>query len=147
MAAETPRNNRVVSRGRPFAKGNPGRPRGSRHKVTLLTEKLMQADAKAIVETVLTAARAGDMTAARIVLDRIAPASRDRSIRFAMPPVSTADDTASAMSAILAAVASGDLTPIEGQAVASLLEGFRKTLELAQLEQRILALESRETTR
>jgi len=51
------------------------------------------------------------------------------------------------MSSILAAVASGDLTPIEGQAVAALLEAFRKTLELAQLEQRIAALENRETRR
>jgi hypothetical protein len=134
-------------RGRPFKKGNPGRPRGARHKTTVLAERLMQADTKAIVETVLTAARNGDMTAARLVLDRIAPASRDRSIRFAMPAVSTADDIASAMSAILATVASGDLTPIEGQAVASLLDGFRKTLELAQLEARIAALENRETTR
>lgn len=144
---ETPRSGPVVSRGRPFQKGNPGRPRGARHKTTVLAEKLMQKDAKAIVETVLTAARNGDMTAAKIVLDRISPAPRDRSIRFAMPAVSTADDIASAMSAILGAIAAGDLTPIEGQAVASLLEGFRKTLELAQLEARIVALESRETTR
>ena len=35
---ETPRNGRVVSRGRPFAKGNPGRPRGARHKTTVLAE-------------------------------------------------------------------------------------------------------------
>jgi hypothetical protein len=87
------------------------------------------------------------MTAARIVLDRIAPAPRDRSIRFAMPAVQSADDTAYAMSAILAAVASSELTPIEGQAVASLLDGFRKTLEITQLERRLAELEKRQEKR
>ena len=107
----------------------------------------MQSSAAEIVEVVLSAARGGDMTAARIVLDRIAPAPRDRPTRLAMPAINTTEDASSAMSAILAAVAAGNITPSEGQALASLVDGFRKTLELAQLEARIAALETRETTR
>ena len=37
----------------------------------------MQDDAENIVKAVLSKARGGDMTAARIVLDRIVPARRD----------------------------------------------------------------------
>jgi hypothetical protein len=39
------RNNAAKTRGRPFEPGNPGRPKGARHKATLLAERLMQAGA------------------------------------------------------------------------------------------------------
>ena|ERR1700730_6928065 len=62
--------------GNRFQKGQSGNPagyhKGSRHKATLLAERLMQDDAENIVNAVLTAARNGDMTAAKIILDRIA---------------------------------------------------------------------------
>ncbi len=49
--------------------GNPaGKPKGARHKTTL-----MQDDAERIVNAVITAACNGDMTAAKIILDRICP--------------------------------------------------------------------------
>jgi len=55
-------------RGRPFRQGvsdNPaGKPRGARHRVTLLAERMMQDDAADVVCAVLTAAKAGDMVAA-----------------------------------------------------------------------------------
>ena len=111
--------------GRPFAKGNPGR-------TTLLAEKLMQDDAKAIVDAVLKAAANGDMTAARIVLDRIAPARRDGFVAFELPALATADDAAKAMASILAAVAAGELTPAEGTAIGGLVVGYARTLGTAE---------------
>jgi hypothetical protein len=53
-------NSTAIARGRPFAKGNPGRPKGVRHKSTLLCKKLMRDDAKEIVQAVIVAAKAGD---------------------------------------------------------------------------------------
>jgi len=137
------RNNAPKTRGRPFAKGNPGRPKGARHRVTALAEKLMRADAKAIVEAVVTAARNGDMTAARIVLDRIAPARRDSTVRFDLPEIDSVDDIASAMGAVLAAVASGEISPSEGQAIAALLGQQRQAFETAALAERLDEVERR----
>jgi hypothetical protein len=137
MTDATPRNNAPTTRGRPFAKGNPGRPKGARHRTTLLAEKLMQSDAKAIVEAVVTAAKNGDMTAARIVLDRIAPARRDSTVRFDLPEIDSVEDIASAMGAVLAAVASGEMTPSEGQAIAALLGQQRQAFEAAELAKRL----------
>src|ERR1700730_10926676 len=51
--------------------GNPaGKPKGARHKATLMAERLMQDDVGEIVRAVVTAARNGDMMAAKIILDR-----------------------------------------------------------------------------
>jgi hypothetical protein len=134
-------------RGRPFPRGksgNPrGKPKGARHKTTLLAEKLMQNDAENIVNAVLTAARAGDMTAARIVLDRIAPARRDNPVTFALPKIKRPADAVAASAAILSAVADGRLTPGEALEISKLIDGFVKTLEVAELEARLNELEER----
>jgi len=134
-------------RGKPFPKGrsgNPrGKPKGARHKTTLLAEKLMQDDAENIVNAVLTAARSGDMTAARIVLDRIAPARRDNPVAFALPKIKRPADAVAASAAILSAVADGRLTPGEALEDSKLIEGFVKALEVAELEQRLNELEER----
>jgi Family of unknown function (DUF5681) len=66
--------------------GNPaGKPRGARHKATIFAERLMQDDIEKIVGAVLTAARNGDMMAAKIVLDRLAPVSRRQCVSFDLP--------------------------------------------------------------
>jgi hypothetical protein len=63
----------------PGVSGNPaGKPPGARARATRLAEKLMAGDAEAVVNAVVTAAKGGDMTAARLVLDRIAPPCRGR---------------------------------------------------------------------
>jgi len=141
--SDNPRKNATKTRGKPFRSGNPGKPKGARHKTTLLAEKLMQDDAENIVNAVLTAARDGDMTAARIVLDRILPARRDNPVTFALPKITRPADAVAASAAILAAVADGSLTPGEALEVSKLIEGFVKTLEVAELEERLNELEER----
>lgn len=143
MTADDPRNNGRKTRGRPFGPGNPGRPKGSRHKTTLLAEKLMQADAEAIVKAVLNSAKGGDMTAARIVLDRIAPARRDNPVSFELPKIESAADAVAAQSAILSAVANGEITPGEAAEVSKLVDGFVKAIELTEIDERLKRLEGR----
>jgi hypothetical protein len=122
--------------------GNPaGKPKGTRHKVTQLAEKLMQDDAENIVNAVLMAARDGDMTAARLVLDRIAPARRDNPVRFDLPEIGTASEAAKAMAAIVAAVAAGELTPSEAEQVAKIVDAYVRALEANDFEARLQALE------
>ena len=126
--------------------GNPsGRPAGARNKTTVLCEKLMADDAEGVVAAVIAAAKDGDIQAARLVLDRIVPPRKDSPIRFDLPPIKSAGDAALAMTAVLNAVASGELTPSEAGDVAKLIELFTKTHEVCELERRIVALEAERT--
>ena len=84
------RNNAAKTRGRPFAKGNPGRPRGARHRVTLAAEALLDGEAEALARKAVELALAGDTLALRLCLDRILPPRRDRPIAFRLPPVGSA---------------------------------------------------------
>jgi hypothetical protein len=124
--------------------GNPsGRPIGIRNKSALLIETLMAGDAEAISVSVIDAAKSGDMTAAKIVLDRLLPVRRDSPINLPLPPIKTAQDVAAAMSELLASVATGELTPDEGQQLSKLLESYLKTLVGSNLEERLIAIEAK----
>ncbi len=85
------------SRAKPF---EPGKPKGSRHKTTLLVEKLMQADAKEIVKAIVQSAATGQLSAVRPISGRLMPAPRDSKL----------DKLAQrAEAAVLKAVAAGKL--------------------------------------
>ena len=51
-------------------------------------------------------------------------------------------DASKAASNVLTAVSKGELTPIEGTRVMGLIDSFRRTLELTEIEERLQALES-----
>ena len=53
----------------------------------------------------------------------------------------TALDAANAAGAVLDAVAQGELTPMEGAQIMTLVETFRRTLETTELEARMSELE------
>jgi len=127
--------------------GGPGRPLGSRNRATVLLDELAEGEegAKAILQAVVDKAKAGDMRAAEIVLQRIWPVRKGRSVALTLPAIKTAVDVVAAIGAVADAVARGDLTPDEGNAVASILEAKRKAIETVQLESRVAALEKERT--
>jgi hypothetical protein len=129
----------------PFEKGksgNPaGRPPGARNKATLIAEKLLQGEAKALTRAVIERALAGDMAAVRVYLDIVAPVCRHRTIAFKLPPLVTAADAVSALAAIIAAVAAGELTLAEAGKLSDRVERFRRTLQATDFEQRLAKLQ------
>ncbi len=134
-------------RGKPFKKGqsgNPkGKPTGTRNKITLAAEALLDGEAEAITRKVIELAKNGDITAIRLCLERIIPPLRHRPLHIVLPAVETAADVLAALSATIAAVAEGEVTPDEGAALVGLLESQRKALETVDLEGRLAALERR----
>ena len=125
-----------------FSMGNSGRPRGSRNKATLAIESLLQGQAEALTQTAVTKALEGDSVALRLCMDRIAPAPKDAAVNFYMPSMNNALDAAEAAGSVLRAVSEGELTPIEATRVMGLIDSYRRTLELTDIETRIAALEA-----
>jgi len=125
-----------------FAAGNPGKPKGSRHKATRAVEEMLEGQQEALTQTAIDRALEGDVTALRLCIDRIAPVRKDAPVSFELPEIETAEDAANAARAILKAVAEGEITPLEAATVMSVVEQFRRTLETTEIEQRIAALEA-----
>jgi len=124
-----------------FAPGNPGRPKGARHKATEAVEHLMQGQMERITAAVIEAAAGGDMQAARLVLDRICPARREPAVSVEIPTIESAADLPMAIAAILQAVGAGDLTPSEAAKITQTIEAAAGALELHDLDRRIAAIE------
>ena len=145
MSDQAPANTGHKQSGR-FKKGqsgNPGgRPQGSRNKASLAVDTLLEGEAEAITRKAVDKALEGDTTALRLCLERLCPPRKDRPIAVKLTELAGATGTAQAQSAVIHAVASGDLTPTEGQALSAMLEAQRRALEMEDLEQRIAALEA-----
>jgi len=124
-----------------FGPGNPGKPKGTRHKATQAALALLDGEAEALTRQAVTMALGGDATALRLCLERIVPPRRDAPVTFDLPRMETARDAAKAAGAVLGAVAHGDLTPTEGAHIMALVETYRRTLETTELEARLRYME------
>jgi hypothetical protein len=127
--------------GRPFQKGNPGRPIGARHAATLAAEALLDGQAEALTQKAIEGALGGDNVALRLCLERIVPPRRERPVRLALPTLKVAEDAAAAMAAITVAVAEGELSLGEAESAAKLVELFVRSIEAGEFDRRIKSLE------
>jgi hypothetical protein len=126
----------------PGVSGNPtGKKPGTRHRATQLTEKLMADDAEAVVTAVVAAAKGGDMTAARLVLDRIAPPRREAPVSLDLPRLETRADAARVLSFLLAEAGRGEVTPGEAEKLGRLVSEHHKAVQLTEIEERFRRVE------
>jgi hypothetical protein len=90
----------------------------------------------------MTAAKAGDVGAARVVLDRVWPPAKGRAVALALPPVGDATGLVGALAALVAAMGDGEITPDEARVIAAVLAEQRMAIEAEDLARRVEALEA-----
>lgn len=120
-----------------------GRPKGSLNESSRVALSLLAGEAEGLARKAVELALAGDSAALRICIERLIPVARERSVELELPALKSATDLPAAVSRILGAVAQGEITPTEGERLAGLLGAWRESLEFAELEERIAALEGR----
>jgi hypothetical protein len=129
----------------PFQKGesgNPaGRPRGARNRRAIFLQNLLEGDAETIARKAIDLAKAGDIAALRMCLDRLAPAPKSEPIEFELPPLEKAADCVAAAATLVAAVSAGELAPSEALELAKVIELYVHALETAGFEERLMRLE------
>ena len=126
----------------PGQSGNPaGKAKGTRNKVTLAIEALLDGEAEALTRKAIELAKAGDMAALRLCMDRLAPPRKDRLVMFELPTITCAADAVKASAALVTAVAIGDLTPAEAGELGKLIEAYVRALEATDFAARLENLE------
>jgi hypothetical protein len=126
----------------PGKSGNPaGKPRGTRNKVTMAAEALLDGEAESLTRKAIELAKGGDITALRLCLDRIVPVRKDRPVIFQLPKLERAEDAVKASAAIVEAVSSGDLTPAEAAELTKVVEGYARAVEANEFDARLTKLE------
>jgi hypothetical protein len=122
--------------------GNPsGKPKGCRNATTILFDELLKANAKELIEKAIDMAKGGDGPALRLCIERLAPVRKDRPVWFDLPEMKEARDAVNASAAIVAAVAVGDLTPSEAAELSKVVDGYARTLQAVEFEDRLSKIE------
>ena len=98
-----------------------------------MAEALLEEEAVALVRHAIDLAKAGDIAALRLCLERLIPRRVERAIEFELPPISEPKDAVVALSRIMEGVGRGELTANEAHALVALVEAAIKTIEVVDL--------------
>ena len=140
--ANTERKQGGSSKFKKGVSGNPsGKKPGTRHRITLAMEELLNGEAGTLTRKAIELALEGDLTALRLCLDRICPPRKSRAINIQLPNTKTVIGISNAQAVVVQAVGDGTLIPEEGQILSNILEARRKSVETEELAQRIKTLE------
>ena len=105
-----------------FKPGNSGRPQGARNKRTRLVEDMIDGELEEMTRKIVSHAAHGNQKAIFYCLDRAAPASKEATIEIDLPTLDSRDDVVEASKRLMAALAEGEVGPVEAGRVMTLLE-------------------------
>ena len=120
-----------------------GRPKGSRNKATIAAEALLDTDAGQITGKCIELAKAGNVSALRLCMERLLPPRKSRPLNITLPNIETAADVLRSVNAVLLATAKGDLTLEEAEGLLRIIEAARSALEVEELHGELDELKQR----
>lgn len=107
-----------------------GRPKGSRNKTLMILENAGEDAAVDLVNTVIQAGRAGDVAAAKLILERIWPVRKAR-FPIALPEIKTTNDLWQAMVDTYNSASQGDMAVEEAKETLDMISTMAKNLALS----------------
>ena len=126
-----------------FIKGQSGNPQG-RPKGSGLSAQLRAAieqDAPSIIKAMIEQAKAGDMQAAKALLDRVLPALKPESQAIHLPELVAAGTMAEKARAAIDAAGAGAVSPSAASDLVAAIAGLARVVETTELQQRLDELE------
>ena len=128
----------------PGQSGNPaGRPRGARNKKTIALEALVDGEAEAVMQKVVTLAKMGHDVAMRLCVERMMPPRRERPVPLPLPRIESDADARRATSDIMEAMSDGEITPKEADRLLRAVAGAAFIMQSGELAARLNWIEQR----
>ena len=119
-----------------------GKRPGTRNRATIIAEEMLDCETRPLLRGAIEDAKDGDRVMSRFCLARIIPPRRERPVRFELPPIRSAADLQIAMTAVLEAVARGEITVGEAYELAQTVDTFIRAIDAADVERRLQQLEN-----
>lgn len=124
-----------------FLPGTSGNPSGRPSPVARRIRELLEADVDQFVETLKKLALAGEPVALKLVFDRLYPAPKIVTEAVNLPALFHSDTFDGKATALLDAVARGEIAPDIGAQLLSAISAVLRVHEVDELARRIAALE------
>lgn len=125
--------------------GNPaGKPKGTTDWRSKLRKQIEDA-APDLIDRLIAEAEGGDVSAIKLLLDKVLPNIKPQSLPVTLP-ISAGDDAGRA-EAVLSAMMQGQLSPDQGGELIAAIRALCQIKEVSDLEQRITALEEKTNER
>ena len=137
-------NDRKTTKWKPGQTGNPkGRPPGQ-SEITTLRKSIMN-DAPEILAGLVTAAKAGDVQAARLILERVLPPVKpmEQAIELEL----SGDTLTDQGRAVLSAIAAGVLAPAQGSQLIAAIGALARVAEIDEFDERLTKLEEKQNAK
>lgn len=123
--------------------GQSGNPSGRKPNAERIRQ-LLQPHQEALVAKAVELATAGDTTALRLCIERLAPPPRPESQAVAVPGLAEAKTLTDMAAAIVAAIGRAEISPDVGETLLGALAHYAKAREHEELLERLAALEMRD---
>ena len=122
-----------------FTKGKSGNPSGRPKQDTANLKPLLAKHGESVLQKVVDAALKGDLTACKLVLDRLYPPIKAQSATVSIGAGKTLTEQGQA---VIESTLSGQVSPDIGQMILSGLASQAKLIETTELIERVEALEN-----
>jgi len=106
-------------------------------------EALLEGEAEQLTQKAIEMAKAGDINALRLCLERLIAPRRERTIHLPLPAAQSAQQISAALATITAAIGEGQITPTDGEVLANILAMQANVLQKGDVERRLKLLEQR----
>ncbi len=127
---------------KPGQSGNPaGRPKGSRHKASIIAEQLIDGQCEELVQRCISLALSGDTAMLKLCLDRLLPTKKSSPIKLKVPPIKNLTDLPKVTEVLGKAVFAGEIDPDSAERISRIVERHIKAIEIADIEERLSKLE------
>lgn len=121
-----------------FTKGKSGNPSGRPKKDTANLKPLLAKHGESVLQKVIDAALEGDLTACKLVLDRLYPAIKSQAMPVNIPVGETLPETGNN---IVIETMTGNVPPDIGASLITALSNQAKLVEFTELSQRLERIE------
>ena len=103
---------------------------------------MLDSAARPLLRGAIDDAQGGDGVMTRFCLSRIIGPRRERPVRFELPPIKSAADLSTAMQAVTAAVAHGELTIREGWEFSQMIDNFIRAIDASEFAEQLERIEA-----
>jgi len=129
----------------PGQSGNPkGSPTGSRSKIALNCEQLLEESAGQLTRQLIETALNGNQLALKLCIERIVPIRKSSPISLpGLPKIDSIESATKATGYILDSVVDGTIDPLAGEMLSKITDRYVHALQVVDLEKRLQEMSDR----